>query len=168
MSLRNPLPHGERGKDLFPQPGHALRLILGDQCVDHFPQTAALQYLGQLVQRQIDPVVGHPALREIIRSNSLRPVARADHGLPRLGLGPGCFLALHFVHPRAKHLHRLFLVLVLAAPVLTGDDDAGRQMRDTHGGIGRVHMLPASARSPVDVDFQVARLDVDIDFGRFG
>src|SRR4051812_24163537 len=57
-----------------------LGLVLGDQRADQLVQLA-LQYLGQPVERKIDPVVGHPPLREIVGADALRSVARADHRL---------------------------------------------------------------------------------------
>ena len=54
-----------------------------------------------------------------------------------------------------QHVHRLLFVLVLAALVLTGSDDARRQMRDAHGRVGHIHMLSACAGRAVGVYPQV-------------
>ena len=76
------------------------------------------------------------------------------------------FLALFFVHARAQHLHRLFFVLVLAASVLAGHHNACWQVGNAHGRVRGVDVLSARTRRTVHVDFQVARLDLDIDLGR--
>ena len=68
-----------------------------------------------------------------------------------------------FIQARAQHLHRPFLVLVLRALVLTTGDDAGRQMRNAHGRVRRVHVLAALAPRPVRVDAQLVGFDVDDD-----
>src|SRR5205085_9154768 len=39
-------------------------------------------------------------------------------------------------------------------------------MRDPHGGVGRVHRLPARAGRAVDVDLEVVRVDLDLDLFR--
>ena len=41
------------------------------------------------------------------------------------------FLLRKLSQTRRQNLHRHFLVLVLAAFILAGDNDIGRQMRDT-------------------------------------
>ena len=55
---------------------------------------------------------------------------------------------------------------MLAAPVLTCHHNTSGQMGNAHGGVRSVDVLPAGARSTVNVDFQVARLDLDIHFCR--
>ena len=72
-------------------------------------------------------------------------------------------LARAVEQPRAQDLQRLRLVLVLRLLVLAGDDEAGRQVRDAHGGVGGVDALPARARRAVDVDAQVLVRQIDLD-----
>jgi hypothetical protein len=55
----------------------------------------------------------------------------------------------------AQHDQRLGAVLDLALLVLHGHDDAGRQVGDAHGRVGRVHALPAGTGGTVDVDLEV-------------
>ena len=115
----------------------------------------------QLVQRQVDAVVRHAALREIVGADALAAVARADQTLAGggfLGLG---LAQLHVLDAGGQHLHGLGLVLVLRAVVLALDHDAGRQVGDADGGIGLVDVLAAGAAGPVGVDAQVGRVDVD-------
>ena len=72
-------------------------------------------------------------------------------------------LLLELVEARAQDLHRHRLVLVLRALVLTGDDDAGREVRQAHGGVGLVDVLAAGAARAVGVDAQVLVVDLDLD-----
>ena len=69
------------------------------------------------------------------------------------------FLLRQFGQPRGQDLHRHFLVLVLAAFILAGDNDIGRQMRDTDRRIRLVDMLTARAAAAVGVDPQILRVD---------
>ena len=61
---------GVKWGDSIPQACHAFSLILGNQRIDHLGQTAAFQYLGQFMQREVDPMVSHAALREIIGADA--------------------------------------------------------------------------------------------------
>src|SRR5439155_3359947 len=62
---------------------------------------------------------------------------------------------------RAQDLQRRVLVRRLAALVLDGDDDVRRQVRDPHGGVGLVHVLPARARGAGGGDAQVVVVALD-------
>ena len=55
-----------------------LGLMVGDQRVDDLAQRLALDHLRQIVERQIDAVVGDAALREIIGADALGAIAGAD------------------------------------------------------------------------------------------
>ncbi len=57
-----------------------LGLMLGDQRVDDLAQRLALHHLGQIVERQIDAVVGDAALREIVGADALGAVAASRSG----------------------------------------------------------------------------------------
>ena len=71
--------------------------MLGHQRVDDLVQGLAFHHLRQLVQRQIDAVVGDAALRKIIGADAFRAVARADLAAP-FGRAFGVELrALHVV-----------------------------------------------------------------------
>src|SRR5207302_7573234 len=111
-------------------------------------------------------VVGEAVLGEVVGADLLGALAGADLGAARGGLLGLLPLALQLVEPRAQDAHRLVLVLELRLLVLHRDDDAGRDVRDAHRGIGRVHRLPARAGRAVDVDLQVVRVDVDLDLLR--
>src|SRR3970282_2634036 len=60
-------------------------------------------------------------------------------------------------------LHRPGAVLVLALLVLDGHDDAGLEVGDADGRIGRVDRLAAGTGRTVHVDADVLVVDVDLD-----
>src|SRR6185436_4739076 len=103
-----------------------LGLVGGDQATDQVVELAVEDALD-LVQRQVDPMVGHTALREVVGADALRAVARADQRLAhRSRLRRDLALAL-VLDPRREHAERLLAVLVLRARILAFDDDPGRQ-----------------------------------------
>src|SRR5438094_1248251 len=59
--------------------GHCqlLSAVGGAERVDHFVEGLAGQHLVELVEGQVDAVVGHPSLREIVGADPLGAVARA-------------------------------------------------------------------------------------------
>src|SRR5437899_4685752 len=60
-----------------------------------------------LVERQIDPVIGHAPLRKVVGANALAPVPRPDQALPMRGFLLLPLLALLLDKPRRQHRHRL-------------------------------------------------------------
>ena len=64
--------------------------------------------------------------------------------------------------PRLQDPHRDGLVLELASLVLAGGHEPGRDVRDPHRRVGRVHRLPAGAARAVDVDPQLVGRDLDV------
>ena len=112
-------------------------------------------------------MIGYPALREVIGSNTFRTIAPSDQGFARRRL-LGLLLANLFVlDPRCQHRQRLRLVLVLGSVVLTFDDDTRRQMRNAHGGIGLVDVLAACTGGAEGIDAQLRRIEHDV-FDRVG
>ena len=83
-------------------------------------------HLVELVERQVDAVVGAAALGEVVGADALGAVARADLILAvgRAHLVEA--LAFGVVDARAQDLHRLGFVLVLRFFFLHRDHDAGR------------------------------------------
>src|SRR5262249_49968095 len=61
------------------------RLMLGHQRVDDLAQRFAGHDLRQLVEREIDAVVGHAGLRKIVGADPLGAVAGADLAAPLRG-----------------------------------------------------------------------------------
>ena len=92
-------------------------------------------------------------------------MAPADIGLGGL-LGIGLLfplLQLHLVESRAQHVPGLGPVLVLGTLLLARHRDARGDVRDAHGRIGGVDVLPTRALRAVGVDPAVRLVDVDDD-----
>ena len=83
----------------------------------------ALHGLIELVQRQVDAVVGHAVLRKVVRANPLAAISRADLQLALRGAGIVQFLRPLFEQPAAQDPHGAGLVLVLALFILAFDDE---------------------------------------------
>ena len=66
-------------------PWSRTQFFFGDERFDNLGQAGPLEHLVELVKRQIDAVVGHPPLWEIVGPDPLRAVARTDHRLARAG-----------------------------------------------------------------------------------
>ena len=74
----------------------------------------------------------------------------------------GLLLAAPGPVPGAEDSHGELAVAVLRAFCLRLHHDAGRQMRDAHGGVGLVHVLPPRAAGPEGVDTDILVLDLDV------
>jgi hypothetical protein len=70
-------------------------------------------------------------------------------------------LILVFIQLGFKLLHRGRAIFMLRPVILTLHDDIGRQMRNTHRGLGYVDVLAACTAGTIDVDAQVGRVDFD-------
>ena len=55
------------------------------------------------------------------------------------------FAQFGFIQTRLQHAHSSCAVLVLAAVILAGDDDARGLVGNAHGRVRSVNMLPTSA-----------------------
>jgi tetratricopeptide (TPR) repeat protein len=117
--------------------------------------------LVQLVERQVDPVVGHAPLREVVSADALRAVAASDLQAARLRLGALLLFLLGGQQASFQQGHGARAVLVLRALILTLHHDAARQVGDANGGVRLVDVLPAGAGRAVGVDPQVRRVDLD-------
>src|SRR5205085_7409492 len=103
---------------------------------------------------------------EVVRADLLRTLARADlRAACRVELGP-LPLELALVEARTQDAHRLVAVLQLGLLVLHRHDNAGREVRDPDGRVGRVHRLPAWSGRAVDVDLEVVLVDLNLDLLR--
>ena len=112
-------------------------------------------------------MIGYSALREIIGSYALASVARTDLTFPF-----GSFLCIRFrtvklIKTAFQHLHCLFLILTLAALILTLNDNARRNMGYSYRAGGLIDMLAACAACSVCVYAYVVRVDFDINAFRF-
>src|SRR3954471_2916958 len=81
--------------------GKQPRLVIGDQRVDDLVELAE-HHPVELVERQVDAMVGHPPLREIIGTDALGAVAGADLQAARFRPLVGCPVALKIIETRAK------------------------------------------------------------------
>ena len=73
-----------------------------------------------------------------------------------------CSCALALQQLGLEHRHRAGPVLDLAALVLAGDDDVGRQVGDPDGGVGGVDALAARPARPEHVDPHLVLGDLDV------
>ena len=143
---------------------------MGDESV-HERAELAVHRFGELMQSEIDAMVGDAILREIVRADLFGAIARLDlaaaFGSEELVL----LLLLHFVKPGAENAHGLGAILDLRFFVLLRYDKAARNVRDTHGGVRGVHGLATRAGGTERVNSQVLRLDLDVNvvgFGEYG
>ena len=92
-------------------------------------------------------------------------VAPADFGLGFIFARGFGFAALQFGFEQARfqHAHRGGAVLVLAAVILAGDDDAGGGVGDADGAVGGIDVLAAGAGGAIGVDLEVALVDLDLE-----
>src|SRR5579871_6357701 len=125
--------------------GELSGLVFGGQRVGQFAERFARDHLRQLVERQVDAVVGDAALREIIGADALGAIAGADLLLAVGRAGRVLALALGVVDARAQDVHRRRPVFVLRAAVLHHDDDPGRDMGDADRRFRLVDVLAAGA-----------------------
>ena len=117
-------------------------LIGAAQGFDHFVHVAGND-LVELVQGQIDAVIGEPALRKVVGADAFTAVARTDQRAAMVGRHLIGFAVAFVLDAREQHLHRLVAVAMLRAIVLTLRHDAGRQVRDAHRRLGLVDVLSA-------------------------
>src|SRR5690606_36223633 len=111
----------------LPQRCQLVRLVLVHQRIDDFIEFA-LHNLFELVERQVDAVIGDAALREIVGADALGAIAGTHQLAARLALLGRLPFALGVQQPCLQQRHRAGAVLVLRAFVLAFPDDAGRQM----------------------------------------
>src|SRR5688572_21949999 len=100
------------------------------QRVDDLAQRFALDHLRQIVESEIDTVVGYPALREIVSSDAFRAVATADLTTTLGGSRAVELGTLSVVKFGAQHCHGLGAVLVLRAFLLHRYNNAARDVSD--------------------------------------
>src|SRR5205085_10745 len=136
---RRPAP-GQSLSRLF-QTVQPLRFVFCTQSIDKLAEPAAFEHLIELMQGQVDAMIRHPSLREVVGSDPLRAIAGTDHRLAGSGALAGETLPLHLEQSRPQHLQRLGLVLVLRLLVLLDDDEARRKVGNPHRAVGRIDGL---------------------------
>jgi len=70
---------------------------------------------------------------------------------------------MQFIQARPENFHGLRFVFVLRAFVLALHDEARRQMRQAHGRVGFIDMLPARAARAIRIDSQIVFVHGNID-----
>ncbi len=88
-------------------------MVFGDQRIDDLAQPIAGQNLVEVVEREVDAVVGDATLREIVSADALGAVSLTDHLLPLCGACLIGSLALNIIKACFQQLHRLCFVFVL-------------------------------------------------------
>ena len=131
------------------------------QRVDDFGQIAR-HHPVERIERQVDPVIGHPPLGKVIGADAFAAVARSDLALAVGGAFAVGARAFHVVKARPQHRHGVGAVLVLRL-LGTGDHDPAWQVGDPDRRIGGVDVLTARARGAIGVDADIGGGDVDID-----
>ena len=117
------------------------------------PVCESIQHLGQvaienvveLVEGQVDAVIGQPALRKIVGADALRAVAAAHEASSLRCLARMRLLCLTVAKAGGQHFHGLVLVAMLGPFVLTFNHQSGWQVGDADGRFGLVDVLPAGA-----------------------
>ena len=134
------------------------RLMFGDQRVDDFAQRFAFENLRQLVERQIDAVVRHAALRKIVGADALGAVAGADLAAAFGGARGILLLPLRGRRAASAARPSPWRGCDAASDPPARHHDAGRKMRYPHGGFGLVDVLAAGAARAQRVDLESASL----------
>src|SRR5882757_1050669 len=153
--IRSPAQEG------FGERSEQLGLVLRGQGASQLVQIA-VQDLLDLVQGQVDPVVGDPALREVVGADASRAIAASDQRASLTGLLLLLISELSVLDPRCQHFHGPFAILVLRTVVLAFHHDPGRQVRDAYGRLGLVHVLTTRPRGSKHVDPDLGRIDLDV------
>src|SRR6267142_6876391 len=139
-------------------------LMLRRQRIDQFAKRFARDHLRELVECEVDAMIGDAALRKIIGADALGAVAGPDllaairraRGIDALTFG--------VIDARAQDIHRGGAVLVLRTAVLHADHDTGRNVGDPDRGFGLVDVLAAGALRAHGLDLEIVALGLDVDF----
>src|SRR5690606_15205133 len=99
-----------------------IRAVLARERIDHLVELA-FENPVELVQREVDAVIGHASLREVVRANTLRSIPRADEALAARGRLALALRDLGVAQPGREERHRARAILMLGALVLALDDD---------------------------------------------
>ena len=122
----------------------------------------AFEHRCQLVQGQVDAVIGDPPLRKIVGANPLAAISRSDQTASGGGLTRFAFAPFAVTQTGCQDLHRAVFVAMLRAIVLTFNDKPGGQVGDAHRAIGLVNVLTAGAGGPKRIDPQIFGVDFEL------
>src|SRR5215207_7899062 len=132
--------------------------------LDHRVQVA-IQNLIKVVGLESDSVIGDAILWKVVGTNALGTVDGSNLTTAGRGGSAGSFFFSGCRQPRPEHPHRLFAVLQLRALVLAGDNNAARQMGDSHSRVGGVDALTPRAGRAIDIDPEVPLVDSNLGLG---
>src|ERR1051326_2042836 len=96
-------------------------------------------------------VLHHLVRLQHIAANLTAPPDLALFAVELVHLG-ALLVLLFFVEPRFQDIHRRRAILDLRTFVLANHDNAGRDVREAHRGVRRVHALPAFAGGTIYAD----------------
>src|SRR5690606_17905288 len=122
----------------------------------------ALKDLVELVESEVDAVIGDPPLGIVVGADALGAVAAADEAPAGLGLLLRRRVLLGGLQPGLQQCHGAGAVLVLGALVLAFHHDAGGQVGDADRRVGLVDVLAAGAGGAEGVDAQVRLVEADL------
>src|ERR1700730_4143637 len=145
-----------------------LGLLARGECVDKRID-CAVEHLVELMQRQVDAMVGDAGLGKVVGADALGAIAGTDHRAARRR-DLGFLLGLGLLEQaRAQNLEGPRLVLVLRFFVATDDHHAGWDVGYTYGRVGVIDALAARSRGAHHVDAEVLLfVDVDLDLVGLG
>src|ERR1041384_4815128 len=146
--------------------GQTLVVVFRHQIFDQLIQVA-FHDGGQVLDGEVDAVVGDTVLGEVVGADFFAAVARAD--LVAAGGGhPGLlFFLLVGEKPGAKNAEGFGLVLQLGTFVGAANDETAGLVVDLDGAVRRVDALTAGTAGAADGDFHVLGFELDIDFLSF-
>src|SRR5438552_17297976 len=111
-------------------------------------------------------MIGHAVLWKIIGANFFLASARADLAAALRAVFFGLLALLPFEQSRPQDRQCPFLVLNLAAPILTTHNRTRWNVQNLHGGVGRIDALSAGTARARNFDAQLFRLQFKIDIFR--
>src|SRR5262249_3846897 len=125
----------------------------------------------QALEREIDAMVSHGVLREIVGADALAAVAGADEGAPLFGPLPVNRLLLPLVQPAAQDAHGPLEIFVLAALILAFDFQLFRRaalVPDPHRAFSLVDMLAACPAGAHALPFDILIFHINLHLIRLG
>ena len=141
--------------------------MMGDKGIDHFIQRFAGHDLVELVEREMDPVVGQSALRKIIGANAFGAIPGTDLGTPvggALGVEP---LALRLKDAdRSNIMARARFLCCERSSCTKTIVFVGKWVMRTANFV--VNMLAAGTLRAHRIDLQIRFINIDIHILGFG
>lgn len=159
--------HGKGGKGSILEKGEALQDFGADEGIEEGIEIA-FDEVREVVEGDLDPVIGDAVLGEVVGADLFGAVAGTDLAAAFAGHLLGFLGHLPFKEAGTEDHHGLGLVLVLGTFVLATDFEAGGFVDDADGGVGGIDALTAMAAGAADADFEIFGANFDIDLLGFG